>query len=62
MTPRALRTLGLIACLIGALVMIAARFGGHVPLVGIWIGLGVILFGWVLFALSTFRRPRGSNG
>ena len=62
MTPRFLRTLGLLACLIGALTMIAARFGGRLPPVGIWVGLGVILFGWALFALSSLRRPGGSNG
>jgi ABC-type Fe3+-siderophore transport system permease subunit len=62
MTPRLLRTLGLIACLIGALTMIAARFSGRLPPAGIWVGLSVILIGWALFALSTISRPRGSNG
>jgi ABC-type Fe3+-siderophore transport system permease subunit len=62
MTPRRLRTLGLLACLVGALTMIAARFGGRLPPAAIWVGLGVILFGWALFALSSIRRPRGSNG
>ncbi len=62
MTPRLLRTLGLVACLVGALTMIAARFGGRLPPVAIGVGLGVILFGWALFALSSLRRPRGSNG
>jgi hypothetical protein len=61
MTPRLLRTLGLIACLIGALTMIATRFGGRLPSVGIWVGLTVILIGWALFALASIRRPRGSN-
>jgi ABC-type Fe3+-siderophore transport system permease subunit len=62
MTPRLLRTLGLLACLIGALTLIATRFGGRLPPAGIWVGLGIILFGWALFALSSLRRPRGSNG
>ena len=61
MTPRSLRTLGLVACLFGALIMIAARFSGHLPQFGVWLGLGVILTGWSLFALSILRRPRGSN-
>jgi ABC-type Fe3+-siderophore transport system permease subunit len=62
MTPRLLRTLGLIACLVGALTMVAARFGGRLPPEGIWIGLCVILTGWALFAFSSIRRLRGSNG
>jgi ABC-type Fe3+-siderophore transport system permease subunit len=61
MTPRFLRTLGLMACLTGALTMIAARFSGRLPPDGIWVGLGVILFGWALFALSSIRRARGST-
>jgi len=62
MTPRLLRTLGLIACLVGALTMIAARFGGRLPPAGVWIGFSVILIGWALFAFSIISRPRGSNG
>jgi ABC-type Fe3+-siderophore transport system permease subunit len=62
MTPRLLRTLGLIACLLGALTMIAARFGGRLPEAGVWVGLVTILTGWALFALSSIRRPSGSNG
>ena len=62
MTPRLLRTLGLIACLVGALTMIVARFGGRLPPAGIWVGLSIILIGWALFALSSIRRLRGSNG
>jgi uncharacterized membrane protein len=61
MTPRLLRTLGLIFCLVGALVMIAARFGGQLPPAGIWVGLTVILIGWALFALSSICRARGSH-
>lgn len=61
MTQRILRTTGLVCCLLGALVMIAARFGGRLPPAGVWVGLGVILFGWALFALSILRRQRGSN-
>ena len=61
MTQRFLRTLGLVACLFGALVMIAARFGGRLPPIGVWVGLVIILFGWVLLALSILRRQRGSN-
>jgi hypothetical protein len=56
------RTLGLIACLTGAMLMIAARFSGHLPQFGVWVGLGLILLGWALFALSILRRPRGANG
>jgi hypothetical protein len=62
MTPRLLRTLGLIACLIGALTMIAARFGGRLPPAGVWVGLSIILTGWALFALSSICRARGPNG
>jgi hypothetical protein len=60
--PRLLRTLGLVACLIGALTMIATRFGGRLPPAGLWVGLAVIITGWALFALSSIRRPRGPNG
>jgi ABC-type Fe3+-siderophore transport system permease subunit len=60
--PRLLRTIGVIACLMGALIMVAARFGGRLPPAGVWVGLGVIFFGWALFALASFGRPRGSNG
>ena len=62
MNPRLLRTIGLIACLVGSLIMIAARFGGRLPVAGVWVGLGVILLGWALFALSSIGRVRGPNG
>lgn len=62
MSPRLFRMLGLIACLVGALTMIAARFGGRLPPVGVWVGLVIILSGWALFALSSLGRVRGSNG
>jgi hypothetical protein len=61
MTPRLLRTLGLVACLLGVLVMIAARFGSLMPATGVWVGLAVIVVGWALLALSILRRPRDSN-
>jgi ABC-type Fe3+-siderophore transport system permease subunit len=50
-----------VASLLGALLMIASRFGGRLPPAGVWVGLGIILFGWALFALSILRRQRGSN-
>jgi hypothetical protein len=62
MNPRLFRTLGLCACLVGALTMIAARFGGRLPPAGVWVGLTLILTGWALFALSSICRARGSNG
>jgi len=53
---RGTRNAGFVACLIGAMVMIAGRF---VPGLPVWlasVGVAVIVFGWGLFAYSMFKR------
>jgi hypothetical protein len=61
---KSLRNAGFVACLVGALVMIAGRFMAGVPAWAIWVGLAVIAIGWALFIVSSLRRPGagGSNG
>ncbi len=49
------RNAGLVACLIGTLVMVAGRFMHGVPSVFAYVGVSIIVFGWGLLALSMFR-------
>ncbi len=49
------RNAGLVACLIGVLVMVAGRFMHGVPSVFVYVGVSIIVFGWGLLALSMFR-------
>jgi len=53
-----IRNAGFVACLLGALVLLASRFVGGVPHDLRWAGLGVIILGWALFAWSMIRRAR----
>ena len=58
MTPppaKPTRNAGLVACLIGTLVMLAGRFAPGAPPVLVYVGVSVIVFGWGLLALSRFR-------
>lgn len=53
---RGVRNAGLIACLVGVCLMVAGRFMPGAP--G-WLanaGLGVVIFGWGLFAYAFARR------
>jgi VIT1/CCC1 family predicted Fe2+/Mn2+ transporter len=50
------RNAGFVACLIGALVLIASRFVGGWPAWGMWVGVAIILLGWALFVISVLRR------
>jgi uncharacterized membrane protein len=50
------RNAGFLACLVGALILIASRFTAGLPAWGVWAGLAVILVGWALFTISVFRR------
>jgi hypothetical protein len=61
---KALRNAGFVACLTGALVMLAGRFVAGVPVWLIWVGLAVIALGWAMFIVSSLRRPSAgsSNG
>jgi len=49
------RNAGLVACLVGVLIMVAGRFMHGAPPVLIYIGVSVIVFGWGLLGLSMFR-------
>ncbi len=51
-----LRNLGYVACLVGALVMIAGRFMPGAPAWLVYVGVSVIVFGWGLFGLSIRQR------
>jgi hypothetical protein len=53
---RTLNNAGLVACLLGAMLMIWGRFATGAPAAAIWVGVGVIAFGWSLFAIAVFRR------
>ncbi len=51
-----IRNAGFVACLVGVLVMAGARFAHGVPPVFVSVGVGIIVLGWGLFALSALRR------
>ena len=53
-----IRNAGFVACLLGALVLLASRFVAGAPHDLRWAGLGVIILGWALFAWSMIRRAR----
>jgi hypothetical protein len=50
------RNAGFVACLLGVLMLVWARFGAGVPSAVLWAGLAVIAVGWALFAYSIFKR------
>ena len=52
------RNAGYVACLIGALVMIAGRFMAGAPAWLAYVGLSGIVFGWGLLGLSMVRGAR----
>ncbi len=58
MTPppsRATRSAGVVACLVGTLLMVSGRFVPSAPHILVYVGVSVIVFGWGLFVLSMFR-------
>ena len=59
MSPRVIRTAGLLAVLFGVLLMAAARFGHNLPPSAIWIGLAILVCGWGLILYTLVRRDRG---
>ena len=66
---RGARNAGFVACLAGALLMIAGRFVSGAPHWALFAGLGGIVLGWALFGYSIFKRaawarahPFDSNG
>ena len=56
MSVSAIRNLGFVACLVGAMAMLAGRYVHGAPSVLVSVGVGVIVFGWGLFAWSMLRR------
>jgi uncharacterized membrane protein len=50
------RNAGFVACLLGVLMLVWARFVTGVPALVLWAGLAVIAVGWALFAYSIFKR------
>ncbi len=53
---RGTRNAGFVACLVGAMVMIAGRYAPGVPVWLTSVGVAVIVFGWGLFAWSMLKR------
>jgi len=53
---RSERTAGLVACLVGVILMSLARFRFSGEPALLWSGVGVIALGWGLFAYAILRR------
>ena len=50
------RNAGFVACLVGVLILIWARFVPGAPAFVLWIAIAVIVLGWGLFVWSVLRR------
>jgi hypothetical protein len=50
------RTAGIIACLIGVLVMVAGRFMAGAPVWLVSVGVGIAVLGWGLIAFALISR------
>jgi len=55
-TGDSIRNSGFVACLVGVLVMVGGRFAHGAPAWLVSVGLGIVVFGWGLFAWSMVRR------
>jgi hypothetical protein len=53
---RGTRNLGLVACLVGVLVMIAGRYMPGAPAWLVSLGVGVVVLGWGLIAFALWKR------
>jgi hypothetical protein len=53
---RGTRNAGFVACLVGALIMIAGRFAPGAPIWLVSVGVSIIVFGWGLFAFALIKR------
>lgn len=53
---RPVRTVGFLACLAGALMLIVARFRLNGELWLLWSGAGVVAVGWACFIYAVVRR------
>ena len=69
MTPKDAKNAGLVACLVGVLVMVAAARRGGLPPWMAPVGVGVIVLGWGFFAWSILKniaqartRAKDENG
>ena len=69
MTPRGAKNAGLVACLVGVLVMFAAARHVWIPSSMAAVGVGVIVLGWGFFAWSILKntalaraRAKDENG
>lgn len=50
------RQWGFIACLVGVIVMFAARMRPEIPDVLVWGGIAIIVTGWALLAFVVYSR------
>ena len=53
---RGTRNAGLVACLVGVLVMIAGRYVAGAPIWLVSVGVGVVALGWGLIAFAMWKR------
>ena len=53
---RGTRNAGLVACLLGVLVMIAGRYMAGAPIWLVSVGVGVVALGWGLIAFALWKR------
>jgi len=59
---RVLKNAGFVACLVGALAMIAGRYMPGAPRWITYLGVSVIVFGWGLFAYALVQRAAYLRG
>ena len=52
------RTIGLVACLVGVIVLVVSRYRVGAPMWGVWLGVAIIGVGWALFLYDVIRRAR----
>lgn len=50
------RHLGFIGCLVGVIVMFAARIRPELPDVLVWVGVAIVAVSWLLFAYVIYAR------
>src|SRR5258707_2272738 len=50
------RNAGLVACLLGVLIMIAGRYMAGAPVWLVNVGVGVVVLGWGLIAFALWKR------
>ena len=50
------RQLGFVGCLIGVILMFAARIRPELPDVLVWVGVAIVAASWLLFAYVIFAR------